>query len=151
MSITTPATRFRTCAAARGRFALCSSEANLMKRLTLALLGVLLPSVGLSSQATGTITLDFGNAQTINVTATQRAKLQRLLDDSNTARAAQTPAQAAQTLEQWLRAKLVDTITREFQTAEAHEQAEACAAYAALSAANQTTIKTALGGKSPCR
>jgi cell pole-organizing protein PopZ len=122
-----------------------------MKRLSLILLGVLLLNLPLSSQATGTITLDFGNAQTINVTAAQRTKLQRLLDDSNAARAAQQPAQAAQTMEQWLRAKLLETILAEIRQAEAHEQAEACQAFKNLGTNAQNQIKAALGDKSPCR
>lgn len=120
-----------------------------MTRLTLSLLCVLLLSAVPSSQATGSIVLDFGNAQTISVTAVQRAKLQRLLDDSNAARVAN--GQSAQTMEQWLRTLLLETIQQQIRQAESHEQAEACAAYQGLSTANQNAIKTALGGKSPCR
>jgi hypothetical protein len=120
-----------------------------MKRFLLLCVSVLLLSAPVFAQ--GTIVLNFGNALTINVTAAQHAKLTRLLNDSNAARAAQTPALPAQTLEQWLRDKLVETVQRELSTAEAHEQAEACQAYKGLSTANQNAIKAALGDKSPCR
>jgi hypothetical protein len=118
-----------------------------MKRLLLSLVSVLLLSAPLVAQ--GTIVLNFGNALTINVTAAQHAKLTRLLTDANAARVAN--GQAPQTLEQWLRTMLLETIQQQIRQAEAHEQAEACAAYQGLSTANQNAIKTALGGKSPCR
>lgn len=121
-----------------------------MKRLILSLVFILGAAVGFSAQSTGTIVLDFGNPLTINVTAAQRTKLQRLLNDSNAARAEQTPALPAQTLEQWLRAKLIETVQSEIRTAESHEQAEACQRFKALTVAKQNAIVTELGG-SPCR
>lgn len=108
-----------------------------------------LTSAEFTTQATGTITLDFGNAQTINVTAAQRTKLTRLLTDDNTARVAN--GQQAQTLEEWLRDKLVETVKRELDTADSHEQAEACQAFKNLTTNAQNQIKAALGDKSPCR
>jgi len=120
-----------------------------MKRLLLSLVSVLVLSAPLVAQ--GTIVLNFGNALTINVTAAQHAKLMRLLTDSNAARAAQTPSLPAQTLEEWLRAKLVETVQREIDIADAHEQAEVCAAYKLLTTNAQNQIKAALGDKSPCR
>lgn len=101
------------------------------------------------ADAQGTIALNFGNALTITVTAAQHAKLTRLLTDSNTARVAN--GQAAQTLEEWLRDKLVETVQREINIAESHEQAEACQAFKGLSTNAQNQIKAALGDKSPCR
>lgn len=116
-----------------------------MKRLTLSILCVLLLSATASTQSSGTIVLDFGSPLTHTVTAVQRAKLDRLLAAENASR--QTPI----TLEQWLRAKLIETVQQELLAADRNEIAEACAAFQALTNAQQNTIKTTLGGKSPCR
>jgi hypothetical protein len=45
----------------------------------------------------------------------------------------------------------LETIQRELDQSDAHEQAEACQAFKNLTTNAQNQIKTALGDKSPCR
>lgn len=122
-----------------------------MKRLTIAALAVLLLASVVYTQATAIsirVTVDGVNTD-ITFTARQVALLNRQLMDFNAARTAS--GQSTVTMGVFLRGFIFNALRAEEQQAEAHEQAEACAAYQALSAANQNAIKTALGGKSPCR
>ena len=96
----------------------------------------------------GSIVLDFGAAQTLTTTAAQDNRLARLLADVNAERARQSLP--ALTLEQYLRSVLVSTIQSYVAQANARDAADACAAYHALSAADQQLVRDKLGGKSPC-
>jgi hypothetical protein len=121
-----------------------------MRSLLLSLtIVVALVYVG-NAQGTGTVTIDFGGTPlTISVTTLQRARLQRVLDQVNVQRLA--AGQPAQTLEQRVRGRVMDFLRDEYNEGAAMEQTLACTNYEALNNAGQNTIKTALGGFSPCR
>ena len=92
----------------------------------------------------GTIVIDFGTPLTITTTARQDTFLAALLARAN----AQGPAM---TIEQYLRDIFLATLDSYRQQAEVFEKSDACAKFKVLTAAQQSTITTALGGNNPCR
>lgn len=104
----------------------------------------------ISFQTNGTIVIDFGGTpETITLSPRQKNLLLRRLADLNASRTAN--GQGAVSAEQMVKALIIAAVRGEETQAEAHEQAEACAAYLKLTQAKQDAIKAELGGKSPCR
>lgn len=122
-----------------------------MKTLALALALLLLSAV-VYAQSTAiqvNIVVDGVTTTLGPLKARQVALMNRRLTDFNAARTAN--GQAAVTMGVFLRGLIVQSFKGEETQAEAHEQAEACAAYLALTQAKKNAIDAELGGKSPCR
>lgn len=123
-----------------------------MKKFTLAVALILsLCTLAVYAQATAiTIrtTVDGVNTD-FALTARQVALMNRRHTDFNASRAAS--GQPTVTVGVFLRGLIVQALRGEEDQAEAHEQAESCAAYAALTNAKRQAILAELGGKSPCR
>ena len=118
-----------------------------MQRAFLVIL--LLLVVGSAAQA-GTIVVNFGTPQTLTTTARQDAFLTSMLARENTRRAAQNPPLIAWTMEQYLN-DLIVKMLKGYQTEAAGlDHQDACTTFKALTAAQQATIVTSMGGKSPC-
>lgn len=122
-----------------------------MRTLTLSVLASVLLAVALSAQSSAIsfrLSVDGVNTDT-TLTARQVVLMNRRLSDFNAARVAN--GQSTVTMGVFLRGLIVQAFKGEESQAEAHEQAEACAAYLALTNAKRAAIDAELGGKSPCR
>ena len=118
-----------------------------MRRFVLFLIVALV--VGAVDASAGTVTMDFGNPRQQSTTAAQDAALAILLTRVNAQRVAQGQS-AFPDIEAYLLSLLAGTVQSFFKQVKDWERDDACAAYQALAPAEQDTIKTALGGKSPC-
>ena len=100
--------------------------------------------------AAGSITINFGAPQTLTTTASHDAFLTNMLARENARRAAQTPPLGAFTMERYLQ-DLIVKMLRGYQTEAAGlDSQDACATFQGLLTAQQQSILTSLGGKSPC-
>ena len=87
---------------------------------------------------------------TVTTTARQDAVLDALLTRINAQRAASNPPQSALTADQLFQ-QLVSTAIGQYVAEYSDKiRADACAAFQALSPADQLNILTTLGGKTPC-
>ena len=103
------------------------------------------------AHAADTITIDLGGTPVVlSVNATNKALLTRLLTRENARRAAQTPPLAALTLEQYVRDLIVDMVRGYKVQSAGQDHVDACATFNTLTAAQQNTIITQMGGTSPC-
>lgn len=116
-----------------------------MRRL-LATAGLLVAAWAFDAHA-GSVTLDFGVAQTLTTTAEQDAALQRVVDHANATRPA---GQAAWTIETYLIDRFQRAAASWTAAARVAEAAQACETYKTLTAADQQVIKDKLAGRSPC-
>lgn len=97
------------------------------------------------------ISIDLGGTPLVMpINATNKALLARLLTRENTRRVAQSPPMAALTLEQHMRDLIVDMVRGYKVQNDGQGHVEACATFKTLTAAQQTTIITQMGGASPC-
>lgn len=98
-----------------------------------------------------TIAINLGGTPVnLSVSATNKTVLTRMLTRENVRRAAQNPPLTALTLEQYVRDVIVDAFRGLAIQAGGFDHIDACVAFKALTAAQQTTITTNLGGNNPC-
>ena len=114
-------------------------------------MAVILPLLAGPGHAADQITIELGGTPVVlSVTAMNKAVLTRLLTRENARRAAQTPPLAALTLEQYVRDLIVDMV-RGYKVQNAgQDHVDACVTFKTLTAAQQNTIITQMGGTSPC-
>lgn len=123
-----------------------------MRKLTPILLAsvLLFAAVAYAQSNTITVRVTVDGAHTsVDLTARQVRLLNRQLADANISRVANE--QAVLTMGDYLLAGIRQRIREDEQQAESHEQAEACAAFAKLTAAKRNAILAELEGKAPCR
>ena len=103
------------------------------------------------SEAVDTVTLDFGGTPVVmDVNATNKAMLTRLLTRENARRAAQSPPLAALSLEEFMRDLIIDMVRGYKVQSAGQDHTDACATFKSLAPAAQATIVARLGGVSPC-
>lgn len=109
---------------------------------------LLLLVLGTLPLSAGTIVLNFGKPVTLTTTAAQDAAITRVLATINADRVAKKLP--VFTAEQWLQDVLIDAITSYTDQARSQESVSACATFRKLPPAQQASIRSTLGGDSPC-
>ena len=117
----------------------------------LVVMAFALPLLAGSVHAADQITIELGGTPAVlSVNATNKALLTRLLTRENARRAVQTPPLVALRLEQYVRDLIVDMVRGYKVQSAGQDHVDACATFKGLTATQQNTITTQLGGVSPC-